>query len=224
MNAVKSITVLVFTIFICQMTTVDAQTAYTEIYPDKRVAIDFEKLNVSTYSNKYKGSILDYSYTKDDGTLVQVKSYKRGSNIEIFERPPLPYIHIIYKEFYPNGNLKQKGVLLPRQLKIGKWLDLDQNGEGLITDNETGRTAFGYNEVLTFLEERGYYNITDGSNWSCSFWYTPENRTWGVRVDKDGHQYKMYTFDSDGIDSITETDLSPSLNSVQPTGTFFQTE
>lgn len=223
MKTVKYFTILTFLISICQMT-VNAQENYTEVYPNQRVIIDYERLNVSTFSNKYKGSILDYTYTKEDGTSVQAKSYRRGSNIEIFERPPFPAIHIIYKEFYPNGNLKQKGVLLPIQMKIGKWLDLDQKAEGTITDYENGRTTFGYNDVLTYLESVGCYNKNDGNTWKCTFWYIPESQTWGVRVDKNGQQYKMYTFDSNGQNGVTETDLSGNTNSVQPVGTFYQEE
>ena len=223
MKAIKNFAILAFTISICQQT-ICAQTNDTEVYPNYRVPIEFEKINVTTFSNKYKGSILDYTYTKNDGTVVEVKSYKRGSNIEIFERPPFPAVHTIYKEFHPNGNLKQKGVLLPLQLKIGKWLNLDQRGEGTITDYENGRTALGYNDVLTYLESKGYYNKTDGNNWKCTFWYTPESQTWGVRVDKNGNQYKMYTFDSNRQNGATETDLSANSNSVLPVGTFYQEE
>ena len=221
MKAIRNFAILSFTIFICQLT-ISAQTNYTEVYASQKVPIGYEKLDISTFNNKYKGSILDYTYIKNDGTTVEAKSYKRGSNIEIFEKPPS--IHIIYKEFYPNGNLKQKGVLFPLQLKIGKWLDLDQRGEGTITDYENGRTAFGYNDVLTYLESKGYYNKTDGNSWKCTFWYTPEAQTWGVRVDKNGNQFKMYTFDSNRQNSILEADLTANSNSALPLGAFYKEE
>lgn len=214
---------MAFIILTCQQT-ICAQTNYTEIYPNYRIPIEYEKINVNTFNNKYKGSILDYTYTKDDGTVVEVKSYKKGSNIEIFERLPFPAGYTIYKEFYPNGSLKQKGVLLPFQLKIGKWLDLDQRGEGTITDYENGRTAFGYNDVLTFLENKGYFNNTDGNSWKCIFWYIPESQTWSVRVYKNSNQYKIYTFDSNGQYDVVETELSPNSNAGFPVGTFFQGE
>ncbi|MFV0420171.1 MAG: hypothetical protein ACK5KT_15760 [Dysgonomonas sp.] len=223
MKTVKHFIILAFIILAYQQR-ICAQANYTDIYPNYRVPIEYEKINVNTFSNKYKGSILDYTYKKDDGTTVEVKSYKRGSNIEIFERPPFPAIHIIYKEFHPNGNLKQKGVLLPLQLRIGKWLDLDQRGEGTITDYENGRTALGYNDVLAYLESKAFYNKSDENSWKCTFWYTPESQTWGVRVDKNGNQYKMYTFDSNRQNGATETDLSENSKSASPVGTFYQEE
>ncbi|SBW05178.1 hypothetical protein [uncultured Dysgonomonas sp.] len=221
-------TVLKPTIFavlvLIAFTTIKAQSAYTEIYPHIKVAISSEKLNTSQYSSKFKGSILDYTETKTDGTQIQAKAYRRNSNIEIFERPAYPAIHTVYKEFYPNGNLKQKGVLLPLQVKVGKWIECDALGNCSIIDHESGRNAFGYNDVLEYLEFEGVYNKTDGNIWKCTFWYTPESKTWGVRVDKDGQQYKMFNFDSTGQEEVKEFDLSGNSNSATPVGSFEQNE
>lgn len=209
-------------VLICQTT--KSQSEFTEIYPDYKVSISSESIDVKKFASKYKGSILDYSYTEDDGTQVEVKSYKKGSNIEIFERPPFPAIHVVYKEFYPNGKLKQKGVILPTQLKIGKWIECDEQGNCTITDYEADRNKYGYNEVLGYLEFRGYYNKQDENKWECSFWFTPGSETWRVRVDKNGHQYKMYSFDSTGEYDIDEVDLISNTQGVEATGTFIQEE
>ncbi|GAB6124160.1 hypothetical protein [Dysgonomonas termitidis] len=201
-----------------------AQSTYTEIYPNTKVAISSEKLNISQYSSRFKGSILDYTETKTDGTQIQAKAYKRNSNIEIFERPAYPAIHTIYKEFYPNGNLKQKGVLLPLQVKVGKWIECDTRGGCSIIDHESGRNTFGYNDVLEYLEFEGVYNKTDGNIWKCTFWHTLESKTWGVRVDKNGQQYKMFNFDSRGQEEVKEFDLSGNSNTATSVGPFEQNE
>jgi len=216
---------LLLFIIICNNHALKAQTAYTEIYPDFRVTIDKEKLNVSEYAGKYKGSILDYSYTKGDGTLIRFKSYKKNSEIEVFENPPAPAIHYIYKIFYPNGNLKEKGVYLPRQVKIGKWIYCDNKGNCNIVDYEKDRSIYGYNDVLKFLQYMNYYNFTTGENtWECTFWHSPEGHVWGTRINKNGHQYKMYTFDDKGIEDIREDNLTPALNPVPIVGAFWQSE
>lgn len=222
MNTIKLFTLMASIVLICQTT--KAQSAYTEIFPDYKIDISTEKIDVKKYTDKYKGSILDYSYTENDGTQVQVKSYKKGSNIEVFERPPFPAIHIVYKEFYPNGNLKQKGVILPTQLRVGNWIECNESGNCSIIDYEMNRNEYGYNDVLAYLEFRGYYNKQDGNNWECSFWFTPGAETWGVRINKNGHQYKMYTFNSKGEFNVDEVDLMPNTNTVEPTGTFIQKE
>ncbi|MDR2956431.1 MAG: hypothetical protein LBV43_15265 [Prevotella sp.] len=198
---------------------IKAQTLFTEIYPHYKIPITYEVLNVKEFSNKYQGSILDYTYTSFDGSSVQVKSYKRGGEIEVFERPAFPGIHMVYKEFYGNGKLKQKGVTLPNQCKIGYWLTYDESGNGWVTDYENGRTPVGYNQVLEYLANLGYYNYNPSQSahsWSCAFWFSPGSFSWGVRVNRDGHQYKMYTFDCRGQLDVIIQDLIPALNPVPP--------
>ncbi len=204
--------------------TLVAQTTYTNIYPDYKVAIEKEKLDVRQYANKYKCSILDYTYTKEDGTRMVYKSYRRNSEIEVFEYPPAPAIHIIYKVFYANGNLKEKGVFLPNQLRVGKWIECDTRGNCSITDLETGRNIYGYNDVLEYLAMVDCYNNLDGNQWKCTFWHSPHGHTWGVRVDKNGQQYKMFTFDAKGERDVIETDPALLSPNVPVVGTFEQEE
>ena len=225
MHILKYTSLFLF-IIICSYFTLNAQTAYTEVYPNYKVAIEKEKLDVKQYAGKYKGSILDYTYIKDDGSKVQLKSYSRNSEIEVFEFPPAPAIHIIYKVFYANGNLKEKGVFLPNQLKIGKWIECNNNGDCTITDVETGRNVvYGYNNVLEYMEQENYYLNTNGNEWKCTFWHTPSSHTWGVRVDKNGQQYKMYTFDDKGEREVIENSADTSASKPVPViGTFEQKE
>lgn len=211
-------------IILCSCFSLNAQTAYTEIYPDYKISMDKEVIDIGLYTGKYKGSILDYSYTKDDGTKLVFKSYRRNSEIEVFEYPPAPAIHIVYKVFYANGSLKEKVVFLPNQLRVGKWIQCDNKGNCTVTDLETGRNIYGYNNVLEYLEQEGYYNKTDGNEWKCTFWHTPEGHTWGVRIDKNGRQYKMYTFDDKGEREVIETEAASTSKSVPIVGTFVQEE
>jgi len=217
-------TLLFLFIVLCGQLSLSAQATYTEIYPDYKVSTEYEKLDVRQYSNKYKGSILDYSYTKDDGTRVQLKSYRRNSEIEVFEYPPAPAIHIIYKVFYANGNLKEKGVFLPNQLRVGKWVTCDNKGSCTVTDLEADRSIYGYNDVLEYLDQENHYNNTDGNEWKCTFWHSPEGHTWGVRIDKNGRQYKMYTFDDKGERDVIETEAASTSKPVPIVGTFEQEE
>ncbi|WP_156032898.1 hypothetical protein [Prevotella sp. 10(H)] len=195
-------------------TSIAAQTGYTEIYPNYRVEISNERLDVNQYNSKFKGSMLDYTETRHDGTQIQVKSYQKNSNFEVYERPAHPAIHTVYKEFYADGRLKQKGVLLPYQVKIGKWIRCDNRGNCSITDHENRPDTYGYNKILQYLESEGIYHKTGGTTWKCTFWYTPASYTWGVRIDKNGKQYKMLNFDSRGEREIREYDLTEYTNKV----------
>jgi len=223
MRIFNYLTLLLFLVLGSQLAS-NAQTVYTEIYPNIKVPIEKETLNVRQYASKYKGPILDYTYTETDGTRIQLKSYKRNSEIEVFEYPPAPAIHIVYKVFHPNGNLKYKGVFLPNQLEVGKWIECDARGECTITDLEINRKVFGYNDILEFLEQEKIYYNTDGNQWKCTFWHTPQNNEWGVRIDKNGQEYKMFTFDDKGEKDVVETDLISVSKPVPVVGTFEQEE
>ncbi|MBK5722620.1 hypothetical protein JGH11_17230 [Dysgonomonas sp. Marseille-P4677] len=176
---------------------IKAQTTYTEIYPNKRIIIDNENLNINLYKDKYDSrGILDYNTIKEDGTKVRVSCHRKGTNIEVMETLSYPYIHTLYKEFYPNGKLKQKGILMPKQVKVGNWLESTKNGEIRIINYDKDRSHFGYNDILEFLDQRDYLQAQpNGEDWIYSFWYSPETHQWGVRLSKEYVLYKRFTFD-----------------------------
>ncbi|MDU1892440.1 MAG: hypothetical protein E6767_17285 [Dysgonomonas sp.] len=196
MNVLKHLVAAFFLSFTGFLLPLAAQT-YTEVYPGKRILIGYEKFDVNTIRNKYKGKILNYTYTKTDGTKVRIASYEKNSNIEVFEFAPAPFIYMVYKEFYPNGNLKQKGVCMPLQVRVGKWLQCDRNGRQMIVDYTQKCHLFDYNDVLKYLEQCGYYNTNsyEARNLTYRFWYTPETGQWGVRLSKDDVQFKRFIFD-----------------------------
>lgn len=195
----------------------NAQTLYTEIWPDVNIPLTYETINKAQFKNKYKGSNLDYSYTLPDGTTVRVTAYNQSSTLEVFEHAPYPAIHIVYKEFYSNGKLKQKGVFLPKQVKIGTWIEYDTRGKMTIIDHESNRKKLTYDNVLERMWKEGYYcPETYDVKWDMSFWYTPETDTWGVRVNKDGNQYKMYTFNNGNTEPrIADTEPSTHQDSLE---------
>lgn len=197
MKTVRNLMPLLIVALSILNSSIRAQTINTSIYPNKKVAIDYENLNISLYASKYDShGILDYNFVKEDGTKVRVSCHRKGTNIIVTENPLYPYIYTLYKEFYPNGKLKQKGVLIPKQLKVGKWIECTKTGETKIIDYETDRIYFGYNDVLEFLDQQDYLQVQpNGEDWIYSFWYSPESQQWGVRLSKGYILYKRFTFD-----------------------------
>lgn len=222
MRNIKSLFFLLLSGVLFNISPLFAQVEYTEIYPNRKVFMDYESFNVAKYRNR--GARLNITETREDGTLVEIKSYGRNTNIEVFERPPYPAMHIVYKEFYPNGKLKQKVVYLPSQLEVGKHIECDATGNCTITDLEEGRNKFGYNDVLKYLEEQNMYNLNDGNKWDYTFWYTEGTQKWGVRVNKNGVQHKMIEFDSKGKGNVFEFEAAPAAPVVPIVGTFEQEE
>lgn len=188
---------LLLSFILCISSAIKAQSTFTDVYPNKKVIIDNETLNVNLYKKKYNDrGILDDNSTKQDGTKVRVLCHRRGTNIEVMEEPPFPYIHTLYKEFYPNGKLKQKGVLMPKQVKVGNWIESTNNGKIKTVNYDTDRSVFGYNDILKFLDQGNYLQTQpNGENWIYGFWYSPETQQWGVRLSKGYVLYKRFTFD-----------------------------
>lgn len=188
---------LLLCLILCTNSIVTAQSSYTEVYPNKKIAIENESLDIRLYDNKYnsRGILDDYS-TKEDGTQVRISCHRKGTNIEVTEKPPYPYIYTLYKEFYPDGKLKQKGILMPKQVKVGNWIELTKNGDIQTINYEIGRSNFGYNDILKFLDQVGYLkDQPNGENWMYSFWYSPQTQQWGVRLSKGYVLYERYIFD-----------------------------
>jgi antitoxin component YwqK of YwqJK toxin-antitoxin module len=188
---------------------VSGQSVQVNIYPQGATLLVYEKFNLKAYQSKfYASGSLDYAYTESDGTQVRVTCQHRGQPIEVYITPPLPAVHRVFKEFYPNGNLKQKGLYLPQQLNIGKWLECDESGYCGIIDYEIGRGSFGYNGVLKTLEEKGY---TGANGWSFVVWFNGNAHQWGVKLQKDT-LYRMLIIDADSGEIVDEAEYE-----VKPT-------
>ena len=159
---------------------------------------------------------LDYVYTEPDGTQKRISNLRKGLPIEVYEVPPLPAVYRIFKEFYPNGSLKRKGIYLPHQFPIGKWLECDEQGNCSVINYDLYRGAFGYNSLLKALEDKGYINtLGGGDNWSFIVWYNDNSHQWGVKLQK-GSKYRMLQIDANSgdIQSEAEHEVKPTNTSV----------
>lgn len=194
-----------------------------DIYPGKTVTLNYEKFNLNAFSSKFaKSGSLDYTYTEADGTQIRVTCQRRGQTIEVYEIPPTPAIHRLFKEFYPNGNLKRKGLYLPQQFPIGKWLECEQNGSCRIVDQEIGRGSVGYNGILNILDKYGFIN--GSNNWVVFVvWYNENSRQWGAKLRK-GTEYKTLNIDADSGKVSNEYGYEINPLGVETHGEFIQSQ
>lgn len=201
MKTVKQ-SMLLLLLVCCQLSVYSQTTGLstsTVIYPQNTITLDYEKFDIKPFLSKFSSTgSLDYVYTDHAGTNIRVTCQKRGMSIEVYETPPLPYLHRIFKEFYPNGTLKQKGVYLPQQFRVGNWLECDERGNCYIVSYDSGRGPFGYNDVLKLLEEKGYINLRSGGGayMIATFWYTASSHQWGVKLSQNQTRYKNLTIDA----------------------------
>jgi hypothetical protein len=129
-----------------------------------------EKFDFASWKEKYKelqgkgGEYPDVYYFKNGSEVAFV-----GNNIYIL--PPKPSFYVEYKEFYDDSSIKQKGKYFGKfkvnsnSTKIGMWYEFDEKGNlTKQTDEDTKFGAFGYNDVLCFLDKKGDISLSNGKN------------------------------------------------------------
>lgn len=223
MNRIKFY--LLFSFILGSLFVKGQNSVQVEIYPNRTITLDYEKFNLSSYQNKFAASgSLDYAYTEYDGTRIRVTCQRRGQPVEVYITPPAPAVHRIFKEFYPNGNLKQKGLYLPQQFRIGKWLQCDERGYCNVVNYDANKGSFGYNGLLKTLAEKGYINPSTGQgNWSFVVWFNDNSRQWGVKLQKNS-QYKMFTINADTGEILTESEYEVKASNTTSYGTYISPE
>lgn len=211
------ISFFLLTLFCAHSALYSQNSVQVEIYPRQKVILSYEKFDMNAFRSQVAQSgSLDYVYTEADGTQKRISNLRKGLPIEVYEVPPLPAVYRIFKEFYPSGNLKRKGIYLPHQFPIGKWLECDERGNCSVINYDLYRGTLGYNSLLKTLEDKGYINTLAGSeNWSFIVWYNDNSHQWGVKLQK-GSKYRMLQIDANSgdIQSEAEHEVKPTNTSV----------
>lgn len=193
------------------------------IYPNTTVKLDYESFNIKDFQSKFfKSGSLDYAYTEANGTQIRVTCQRKGQPIQVYMTPPAPAIYRIFKEFYPNGRLKEKGVYLPLQLRVGQWLQCDTNGNCHVYDYESSRRSFVYNDLLKLLEEDKYMNAQSGfGDWAPAFWYSPSSKEWGVKLNRGDIEWVL-TIDATTGEIATMTEFDLTVSDIQINENYIQ--
>ncbi|TRX36174.1 hypothetical protein FNW52_09110 [Flavobacterium sp. ZT3R18] len=121
--------------------------------------------------------------------------------------PPKPAFYTIYKLYYKNsGIIKEKGKYFGECdpgstiMKIGIWTYFDEQGKVIREEDEDKKFgAFGYNEVLAFLDHEGQINLRNGKNREkleiyYDFSKNSSEKLWKVVVEK-GKPYSVPNLD-----------------------------
>jgi hypothetical protein len=156
----------------------------------KGVAIP-ERFDFSKWENDYS-QYKKHEYS--DSYILEDKSEVYISDNELDLLPPKPLFYLEYKEFYDNGSIKQRGKYFgefkvgSNSTKIGMWYEFDEKGNlKKQTDEDTKFGAFGYNDVLRFLDKKGAIGLHNGKNrekLQINYYYlaTSNKKVWVVRI------------------------------------------
>ena len=97
---------------------------------------------------------------KQDGSKVVMIDFDSLSGGVIKEIPPNPSFKTIYKEFYPNGNIKKKEIFIGERTKIDTSEYYDENGNAEEIDENKKFGKIKPNDVLKFLEKKKIINLS----------------------------------------------------------------
>jgi hypothetical protein len=129
-----------------------------------------EKIDFVAWEEKHK------ELRGKGGEYPTVYYFKNGSEVDLSGNDmyillPKPLFYVEYKEFYDNGSIKQRGKYFGKfkvgsnSTKIGMWYEFDEKGKlTKQTDEDTKFGAFGYNDVLRFLDKKGDISLCNGKN------------------------------------------------------------
>ena len=166
-----------------------------------------EKLDIKWLERKAEKTIYDdgsisyyLEYKEKDGTMVVIEGDKKNGFTE--SRISKNSYSEMYKEYYPNGVLKEKGILFG-EVAIGIWHYFDEQGSLVNTIDEDKKFGnFGYMDVLNFLIEKDYVekNTYKGifesyKDNSATIVFFEEDLTWLIRVKTPGYIINDYTID-----------------------------
>jgi len=150
--------------------------------------IMIEKFDFIEYEKRVNNDPINGEfYTKPDGTLVEEIN---STNPVRWEIPPKPSFVKVYKEFYPNGNMKREETYIGKITKTGISLYYDEKGN--ITKKVDEDSKFGkirQKDILVFLEGKKRINIETGEgifdergNFMYNIAYNEETNLWYVTI------------------------------------------
>ena len=142
------------------------------------------------------GSVSYYwEYKEHDGAVVIIEGDEENGFTET--RIPKNSYFEIYKEYYPNGVIKQKGKLFGDATAIGIWYFFNEQGNLTeAVDEEKKFGKFGYTDILNFLVQNDWVEKgTHKGIFKIKIVFSEEDVTWIIRATGSGYKINNYVID-----------------------------
>lgn len=197
----KSITILniILVLFSCNAQDKNKQTI------QNHTEMTTEKFDIKTFNENQVNDT--YSFERDD---VKVEQIQTGEGQDLlyteYEIPNAPELFFIYKEFYSNGVLKEKGKRFKQgKFQKGVWQEYDEKGKLIKETNYDTPYDFNFEQLVKLLDD-GEFNIdlldkntavgrgVGGSDWKGKI---DKNPTWYISWEKE--PMRRETLKVDGI-------------------------
>jgi len=152
-----------------------------------------ETFNFTEYENRINNDPLNgHSYIKSDGTLIEEIVVGNKKRVVRWETPPKPSFAKIYKEFYPNGNIKSIEMFFGKYTKIGTSLFFNKKGKLKKQIDENKKfDKIKPEDILLFLKEKNRISIEtnegifdENGNELFEISYNNKKNIWYVTIKK----------------------------------------
>ena len=97
-----------------------------------------QRENLFVVKNSIGEELINYTKSNDDKSGFSGYDYSENPIIGIF------------REFYPNNNIKTKGIFCWFGFKIGKWYNYDENGNLISQDDYDKGFKFTYKDIFEY--------------------------------------------------------------------------
>ena len=116
--------------------------------------IDIEWLHKNATEKEPMGQVIYYDFKDKNDSITVIISGDADSGYNFFQIYNNDYI-ALSKEYYPNGNIKSKGILLNElslsdNYKLGIWYYFNEEGQLIKTIDYDKPFTFTFNDVLAF--------------------------------------------------------------------------
>ncbi|WP_449399663.1 hypothetical protein [Chryseobacterium wanjuense] len=113
---------------------------------------NFEKFDSTKYNYLYSKDPFNTTETLSDGTYMEMLSVNAG---KYYKRTPKNSYFMISKSFYPNGNIKSKGLSSNTgYFQKGVWYEFDEQGRLIKEVDYDKPFKFTFEDVLKFCNKR----------------------------------------------------------------------
>lgn len=149
------LSIVCFAIYACQ-------SKKEETYKDHKKTAIVEKFDFDLFK-KYQESNGTLEL-KNGHTILSMSAPAQEEIGTMEELLPKPSFLYVYKEFYPNGNLKKKETRISQTVKVERSEYYNKDGELEKTiDENQNYGKIKYLDVLSFLDKKGYINLKTGA-------------------------------------------------------------
>lgn len=107
----------------------------------KKEILYYTRENLLVVKNSIGEELINYTKSNDDKSGFSGYDYSENPIIEFF------------REFYPNNNIKTKGIFCWFGFKIGKWYNYDENGNLIYKDDYDKGFKFTYKDIFEYYKE-----------------------------------------------------------------------